>query len=90
MGTLLARLLREEFRMPRRPRKEQIRVLLIRIKQNLLFDLQGVMNMTALSIARSEMITSHSFPGWRVTIIEYYKQLLKRGHITSEMRTPSK
>ena len=50
MGTLLARLLREEFRMPRRPRKEQIRVLLIRIKQNLLFDLQGVMNVTALSI----------------------------------------
>ena len=46
MGALLARLPRKEFRMPRRPRKEQIRVLLIRIKQNLLFDLQGIMNVT--------------------------------------------
>ena len=46
MGALLARLPREEFRMPRRARKEQIRVLLIRIKQNLLFDLQGIMNVT--------------------------------------------
>lgn len=63
MGTLLARLLRKEFRMPRRPRKKQIRVLLIRIKQNLLFDLQGVMNMNALSITRSEMFTSHSCDG---------------------------
>ena len=63
MGTLLARLLREELRMPRRPRKKQIRVLLIRIKQNLLFDLQGVMNMNALAITQSEMITSHSCDG---------------------------
>ena len=63
MGTLLARLLREELRMPRRPRKKQIRVFLIRIKQNLVLDLQGVMNMSTLPITQSEVITSHSCDG---------------------------
>ncbi len=52
MGAILACLPREEFRMPRGTRKEQIRVLLIRIKQNLLFDLQGVVNVTPCRFSR--------------------------------------
>ena len=52
MGALLARIPRKEFRMPCRPRKKQIRVLFIRIKQNLLFDLQGVMNVTPCRLWR--------------------------------------
>ena len=88
MGALLARIPRKEFRMPCRPRKKQIRVLFIRIKQNLLFDLQGVMNV-ALANSNLEMITSHT---WRVTIIELmkYKQTEGMDHLTSEMRTLSK
>jgi len=45
MGALLARVPGQEFRMPRRARAEPVRVLQLRIKQNLLFDLQGIVSI---------------------------------------------
>jgi hypothetical protein len=45
MGTLLARVPRQEFRVSRCARTEPVRVLQLRIKQNLLFDLQGIVSI---------------------------------------------
>ena len=50
MGALLARLPGKELRMPRCPRKKPLRVLQLRINQNLLFDLQGVLSEHSLSL----------------------------------------
>ena len=49
MGALLARLPWKEFRLPRCARKKPLRVLQFRTKQNLLFDLQGILSEHCLS-----------------------------------------
>ena len=47
VGALLARLFGQEFWLPRSARAQPLRLLQLRIKQNLLFDLQGVVSETA-------------------------------------------
>lgn len=76
VGTLLARLPGQEFWVPRCARAQPLRLLQLRIKQNLLFDLQGIVSMTApreINVRATRLIypsCDARFYANRVTIIE--------------------